>query len=67
MKETKNPRSKRGLTIINLIETSAGYSVVEGAELVNKVQNSTQAPIVPQTTTTVAPQVSVPPPLPILK
>lgn len=31
MKDTKNSRSKRGLMIINLVETSGGYSVVEGA------------------------------------
>lgn len=26
----KNPRSKRSLMVINLVETPAGYSVIEG-------------------------------------
>lgn len=36
MKDNKGSRIKRGLTIINLIETPHGYSIVEGSELLNK-------------------------------
>lgn len=30
MKDNKAARYKRGLTIINLIQTNAGYSIIEG-------------------------------------
>lgn len=39
MKDNKAARSKRGVMVINLIETPAGYSVIEGTELFNKVQS----------------------------
>jgi hypothetical protein len=32
-------RCKRGLMVINLIETPSGYSIIEGTELLNKVQS----------------------------
>jgi hypothetical protein len=36
-------RSKRGLMVINLIETPSGYSIIEGTELLNKVQSQSSA------------------------
>ena len=35
-KSNKSGRTKRGNMLINLIETPAGYSVIEGTELLNR-------------------------------
>ena len=40
MKESKPPRSKRGSMTINLVETPTGYSIIEGTELLNKLNHS---------------------------
>lgn len=59
MKDNKAARYKRGLTIINLIQTNAGYSIIEGTELLNKVNNqppaSTSGPPVNPSSTYQAP------------
>ena len=40
MREGKTQRSKRGFSVINLVQTPAGYSVIEGTEILNKLQHS---------------------------
>ena len=41
---SKNSRSKRSLMAINLVETPAGYSIIEGTELLNKNPNQPPPP-----------------------
>lgn len=43
MKDKQSTLAKRSQIIINLIETPAGYSIIEGTELLNKPQNQSQS------------------------
>lgn len=67
MKDKQSSLPKRSQIIINLIETPAGYSIIEGTELLNKPQNQSQtaANVQSSSAANVPQQQPVPAPAPI--